>query len=711
METLSPARQELRKPQLIAQETKTADIYVVDQRDAKLLIFELDQAGFKVCQYRSSEKAKAALMQHTPLAAIVHAGPIDGRFEGFEMMTQLNRRITLTTPVFFTAANDKLETRLAAIRAGGAGFFPEPLDHRALIEKLKDRILADIGQSHNRLLIVNDTLEEARILGVILKSEGFMTRVVAEPLQLVEAAQSFRPDLVMLDLDLRGGLGLELTKVIRQYSVLHDLPVIVFADQDRLSEYLPQLEQESVDPMIKPINPEYLCWLVRQRLRQTYTVRQKLQVARQNDEICRIFNRQHFLLELERSMLAAQRDALPVAVMLILLENWRAVCEELSITSSDDVLGRVAQRLQKVLGPRRELSRFGDAIFAALFEKPDRETLMTAARAVKASVESCAFRLNDNMVRLRTCIGISIAENKHQDHLSLIQHADLACTLAREAGSERIHIYRSNADSKLQRSHVKDLLEQTKKALASNRIKLLFQPIISTRNDRRECYEVFLRLYDPSGRELLPDNVFGALKGHLLGASLDVWVIKECLRLLMEQSDEVDCTKTLFINLTQATLQDTDTQSWLRQQLEDARLQPGKLILEVTENTAWRHFEGLKRFIDNLRPLGCGFSLDHFGRRADSVRLAQQLGLNYVKLDSHLTEELRGVHNRVVKDKLREMREELRELGVIMVATGIEEIDLLPVLWSCGVECMQGFVVQGPHEEMDYNFVGAVSEF
>jgi EAL domain-containing protein (putative c-di-GMP-specific phosphodiesterase class I) len=316
-----------------------------------------------------------------------------------------------------------------------------------------------------------------------------------------------------------------------------------------------------------------------------------------------------------------------------------------------------------------------------------------------------SFKPGSRTPGVRACVGVSVAQPGEHDYLTLIRHADLACSLAREAEGVGVHIHNAEVDRQFKASRRNYLREQVGEALLHGRLSLMFQPIVSLRNSRSERYEVLLRLYDQEGRELLPESVFDVVEQHALGARLDGWVISQSLRML-EAPAQRDRPKTLFINLSPATLQSRAMRLWLRERLERAGVDRKQLVFEVSEETARRHLHQLRSFIADFADLGCGFSLERFGRRSDSLSLLERLDVNYVKLASHFVEDLKGQRADHVKGLLRKLVDRLSAREVTIIMVGIEEMAPLTALWSCGVDCVQGFFLQRPQEEMSYDFSG-----
>jgi EAL domain-containing protein (putative c-di-GMP-specific phosphodiesterase class I) len=153
------------------------------------------------------------------------------------------------------------------------------------------------------------------------------------------------------------------------------------------------------------------------------------------------------------------------------------------------------------------------------------------------------------------------------------------------------------------------------------------------------------------------------------------------------------------------TLQDKTLSAWLRGKFEETGVEAQRLVFEVAESTAERSLRDMFTFLSGIKLLGCGFCLDRFGRGTDSLNLLKNLGADYVKLDMYFV-------NNLAKDskkqaQLKELVHNLEALGAATIVGGVEDVQAMPVLWSLGVDLIQGFFLQHPYREMSYDFANA----
>ena len=161
------------------------------------------------------------------------------------------------------------------------------------------------------------------------------------------------------------------------------------------------------------------------------------------------------------------------------------------------------------------------------------------------------------------------------------------------------------------------------------------------------------------------------------------------------------------MNLSTATLLDAEFNDWLKPKLEKSGINPSRLILEVNERVAESNKMAYERFMQRTRKLGVSLSLDRFGRGANSMAMLDTLDVQYVKLDPHFTLHLTA--NEDKQQNLKNTMIKLESRNVQGVVGAVEDLNALPTLWTCSANLVQGFFLQRPHKDMNYDFSGGIS--
>jgi len=679
------------------------EIFVIAPGENSLLVAKFEDSGYKVHYIANLVEAERRLQERAPGAIIVDVDFPGSPDAALKLIANLRAETGLRAPVLFLAERNDMSARLDAVRAGGMAYFSKPFDNEDLLTTLRELLLPQTSQGYFRVLIVNDQPTEAWEIAGALEEQGIVPRVVIQPLQVLQDIYRFRPDLVLIDLDLKEINAPELAQVIAQHRDCDILPMILLCFAADMPHYLTSLDVPGASLLAKPLALSYLSWEVKQRLRRARTIRVKLSLLTDNDPVSGLFNRRRYLALLEQAIESLGLSVRSLAVVFIVLDNLRSIRDSAGVAIADEVVGQAAGRLRQVLNQDQQASRFSDAIFTVLIPNLLGEPLLALARRIRDTLETGFYKVGEQALLLRTSIGITVATDRNQDHLVLIQQADSACGLARQAKGERIVLQQSRPAAKddQETSSRARMLEEVREIVAHERLWLVFQPIASMRGDTNERYEVLLRLRGGDGQELVPGSVFGVVYNHELGRVLDRWVIEHVLDLLRQRQSKT----TAFIKILPVTLQDRTLSGWLNERLEQTGVEAHCLVFAVAETTAERSLRDMFGFLGGIKMLGCGFCLDRFGRGADSLALLKNLGADYVKLDMHFV-------NGIAKDpkkqmQLKELTQSLEALGATTIVGGVEDVKAMPILWSLGVDLIQGFFLQRPYGEMSYDFSGA----
>jgi diguanylate cyclase (GGDEF)-like protein len=678
------------------------EIFVVAPGENPLLFAKLEGSGYRVRHIADLVEAEQRLQERAPGAVLVDVDFPGGPESATKMIATLRAETGLRAPVLFLGERNDMSARLETVRAGGAAYFNKPFDNDELLGVLRELLLPQTSRDYFRVLIVNDQPTDAWEIAGALEEEGITPRVVIQPMQILQDIHRFRPDLLLIDLDIKEISGAELAQMIAQHRDCDILPMILLCFPADIPHYLAHLDAPGASLMSKPAPISYLCWEVKQRLRRARAMRVKLSSLTDNDPVSGLFNRQRYLMLLERAFETLGLSTQSLAVVFIMLDNLHAIRDSVGVATADEVVGQAASRLRQVLNQDQPAARFGDVLLAVLVPNLLGEPLLALARRIRDALETRSYKIGEQALLLRTSIGLALATDRGQDHLMLIQRADSACGLAREAKGERIVLQQTESGVKRDQeaSSRGRVLEQVREVIEHERLALVFQPIASMRGDTNERYEALLRLRGSDGQELVAGSVFGVVYNHELGRTLDRWVIDHVLDMLRQRQSMT----TVFIKVLAVTLQDRTLSGWLRERLEQTGVEAQRLVFEVAETTAERGLRDVFGFLGGIKMLGCGFCLDRFGRGADSMSLLKNLGADYVKLDMYF---VNGLARDVKKQaQLKELVENLQLLGASPIVGGVEDVKTMPILWSLGVDLIQGFFLQHPNRELSYDFAG-----
>ena len=200
--------------------------------------------------------------------------------------------------------------------------------------------------------------------------------------------------------------------------------------------------------------------------------------------------------------------------------------------------------------------------------------------------------------------------------------ADIACTQARENGGNTINAYKDPEKEAEKAANEADLhwVNLLKNALENNLFKLAFQPIISLAESEEEIYEVLLRLYKENDEEILPGEFLPAAEKSGMINLIDRWVIGRALHMLTEKLKEKQQT-SLFIKLSGSAYNDESLLPWVYERVKASRIDPERLIFEVSETDALGHISQVAKFSRTIKKMRCRVGTPYIGDSLRSVSI------------------------------------------------------------------------------------------
>ncbi len=182
---------------------------------------------------------------------------------------------------------------------------------------------------------------------------------------------------------------------------------------------------------------------------------------------------------------------------------------------------------------------------------------------------------------------------------------------------------------------------------------------------------------------------------------IDRWVILQTIKQLAGHRSRGHDTR-LFLNVTAETLQDKTFTPWLSVALKAARLPGDSLIFQIREGDANNYMKQAKEFTKAVHELHCKVSISQFGCALNPFNTLKHIDTDYVKIDGSFTEEIQKSEE--AKEQIKEMVKTLQNSAKLTIVPLVENASVLATLWQAGVNYIQGYYLQAPVAEMNYDF-------
>jgi len=432
-------------------------------------------------------------------------------------------------------------------------------------------------------------------------------------------------------------------------------------------------------------------WIYEDVTRERQTAEQLVYLA-ERDALTGLYNRHRFQQELTRTMLETDRHQMQCAVMFFDLDEFKSINDSYGHRAGDALLIRVAGEIGALVRRNEVLARLGGDEFAILLPSAqDNEAEALAERVVHA-IAQIPFRFEGRNLRVTTSLGIAYYPKQAADADDLVARADIAMYQAKQAGKNTWRVFRADSCADTEMRSRLSWSERISNALEKGLFQLHFQGVYRAEDGSLSHLEALIRMID----ERDPDQLI--MPGHFIqqaeksGRILDIdrWVIREVLRMLSADST----LPAIAVNLSGRSLSEPSLPQFISDELREGNVNPGRLIVEITETAAVSDLHDAQRMIEALRQMGCGVCLDDFGVGFASFAYLKHLKVDTIKIDGIFIRDLPNDPDNQVFVKA--MVSVALGLGKSVVAEYVEDGKTLALLRQFGVDMVQGYYLDRP---------------
>ncbi|MDX1816852.1 MAG: GGDEF domain-containing response regulator [Marinobacter sp.] len=429
---------------------------------------------------------------------------------------------------------------------------------------------------------------------------------------------------------------------------------------------------------------------------------EKLRQISSQDLLTGLYNRQHMMSALGESIARAGKENESGALAYIALDNFITMKSQVGIAGADLLLGDLASLLKETVDDNMTLARLSDDAFSMMCQPCDEKAMAEQAEKVRKAVEDHLFDIDGRTVPLTVSIGVAaITENSPKAEELLGRAHTASADVRKKEGQQQGNGVLVYNPAEYESLDTTNSVEAIQKALDDNRFRLLFQPIINLRGEGEEHYEAFVRMLDKDDKEVSPYDFLPPSGPTDTAIKIDRWVILQTIKQLASHRSRGHDTR-LFLNVTAETLQDKTFTPWLSVALKAARLPGDSLIFQLREGDVNNFMKQAKDFAKSVHELHCKVSISQFGCSLNPFNTFKHVDADYVKIDGSFTEEMQKTDE--AKEQVKEMVKSLQSSGKLTIIPLVENAGILATLWQAGVNYIQGYYLQAPVPEMNYDF-------
>lgn len=413
------------------------------------------------------------------------------------------------------------------------------------------------------------------------------------------------------------------------------------------------------------------------------------------DIITGLPNRKNIMDKIDYLLNISKNTKMFFYVVFIDLDSFKKINDSMGHHIGDFFIKYASQRLNSSIHKDDFLGRIGGDEFALIINRNlDEKEAYEYIEGIRMNFLK-PFIVENNEIRSSASFGIVLFPRDGIEQIELMKNADTAMYKAKELGKNNIQFFKDSMKEELLNKIT--LENKLKDALYNDEFFLVFQPIYNLKNGKIHGFETLVRWNSPELGLVSPEKFIPAAEEMGLIVPLGEWIMRTACKRFKYIQDKYKLDAVLSINLSVKQLEEENIVQVIQSVLNDTGLDSKYLEIEVTESIFIDSFKDAVLILETLKKMGISISLDDFGTGYSSLSYLRQLPIDVLKIDrSFINDLLQEDKNREIIGSIIDLA---HNLGILVIAEGIEEEIQLDYLKKLDCDYIQGFLMSKPVKE------------
>ena len=670
-------------------------VYIVDDDDDASRYFQviLNSAGYITETFSNLADFHRALDSKRPDLIIMDIVFPEGKLAGIDAINQLGTELGINIPIIFISARSDVQARIRALRAGGCAYITKPVEPDVMLSVVVSN--SSVEQTHRRIVVIDDDPVALNYLEALMKANHYEVMSSENPTETLQAIESFRPDVVVMDYNMPGYNGEELVRMLRQDKRYLNLPVIMVTGDDDPEVEARVRRLRNTCFLKKPINNKHFLETIAESIREACRSKKiMLDVLKQHP--LGLLNLYYFYSELE-SIIASDNDT-PYTLLYFAIDEPVSIRERVGLKNLVDLNNKISRYLLSLVGKNELVSQLTEFVYLVLIQIDDQSNLKASIDSLKDRMKSEVFTVDDISIAVKTSIGaVSISsEIKSVDEaIRIVEHASIE---ANKDGGDKVcieipgRVNIGTPKSDIERAFIT--------AFNDDNLRLQYQPIVNI-NTSESIYEAFARFVDGE-RVITPGQFMPYVQEYNLEFDFNKKLVITALNMISGPDDALHVQKknVVIIKLEPGHGAMVKFMDWFEEYMDTHQVRAhDNLIFSFHEKWVLKNHDNYKRFMKQTQKYRCGLALDHAGISRYSVDLIEAIEPAFVKLSPKFTEQLLS-HS---PGNTHAVLTKLQATDSCIVASSVENSETFSKLMALGIHCFQGYIVQHPETNLGFS--------
>jgi len=427
-----------------------------------------------------------------------------------------------------------------------------------------------------------------------------------------------------------------------------------------------------------------------------------------HDTLTRLPNRHFFLKALKSEVEYAGRYGKKFAVVLIDLDNFNRINESLGHNVGDQCLQNISDRLKNCLRSSDMLARLtpkqtpiarmgGDEFIILLQNTNDIFEIGQACQRLLDEFNQPVY-LEKKEVFISASIGAAVFPEDGTDPDGLLKNTETALYDAKKKGTSVFSFYSESMN--LASIKLFEMGNELRKAITNQQFRLYFQPKVSLLDRRIVGGEALIRWEIEKGKFIPPSDFIPVAEKNGMIVPIGEWVLETACKTCRALQWAGHRRVSIAVNVSALQLDQNDLADKVTSILEQNKISPESIEFEITETLVMSNPEKAIENLKQLKQMGFTIALDDFGTGYSSLAYLQKLPIDYVKIDISFIRQILVSPNDAVM--VRTIIDMAHNLGLQVIAEGVEEENQTRLLEKLGCDIVQGFLFGRPMPEQHF---------